>query len=83
MCEINNSNENKGFSHHSIGEMIHQNAARCRVLPASAVVAVLIITMKLMLFVTANMAGDSSDTENTSDETTATQNLIKILYCTS
>lgn len=65
--------------------MIHQNAVRyCRVVPATAVVAVL-VTMKLMLlFVVANLAegGDSTETSST-DEPTTTQNLIKILYCTS
>ena len=68
------------------GTMTLRNVARHhRIIPAAAVVSVLLITMKwMLLFVAANEAEITNDGEATNmDETTTTQNIVKILYCTS
>lgn len=65
--------------------MMRGDAARYRGVTATAVVAVL-VTMELILFVAASMAEteiDNSGEATNMDESTTTQNIIKILYCTS
>lgn len=65
--------------------MMRGNAARSRGVMATAMVAVL-VTMELILYVAANMAEteiDNNGEATNTDEATTTQNIIKILYCTS
>ena len=67
------------------GSMMRGNAARSRGVMATAVVAVL-VAMELILYVAANMAEteiDNNGEATNTDEATTTQNIIKILYCTS